>query len=232
MLGGLSAPIQFDPALQQRPVKGLQEAARRSVSPETPGAQQLPENEQVALSKETLSNDKLVNGHSGLEALLAGLGEGLKPPAELKPENKVKEIGEATSALKSGGAERQPKRELEDLLKSSKSSNKPGEKNPGPGKLGEVNPQSKTSKPKDSLQPSEGQSVHGVQASPGSKGAPKTQAPRPVGQVEANLPSKPDQKPGRRLFSRPNPQPMTMERVNLSEESKQMLLAGHRPSGS
>lgn len=219
MLNGVSGnKLDRNEGLQQRSLQGVQEAAKRQMRERGIEDDALPQSEQVALSREILDETESQKNHAGLDALLATLGQGLNPKMDQKFDQKVNEVGEASASKKQSGPKEQPKRELEARWKPS---TEPGKIHKAHEKIGEVSAKLKTQKPKDTQNPEETSGVQGARASASSKGAPKTSAPRPVGQVEANKQSRPDQKPGQRLF--PRQPPKVPDRVTLSDESKQQL---------
>lgn len=219
MLNGVSSnKLERNEGVQHRSLQAVQDAAKRQMRERGIEDDALPQSEQVALSREILDDTESQKGHSGLDALLATLGQGLNPKMDQKLDQKVNEVGEASASKKQSGPQQQPKRELEARWKPS---TEPGKVHKSYEKIGDVSAKLKTQKPKDTRNPEETSVVQGVRASASSKGAPKTSAPRPVGQVEANKQSRPDQKPGQRLF--PRQPPKAPDRITLSDESKQQL---------
>lgn len=193
--------------LQPKALQAAQEAARQKLE-----NQSLPQSEQVALSKELTEEMDQPGQHQGLEALLANLGQPQK--SDQKFDEKVNEVG--------GAAEikgHKPKQTRPPELKADSERDKIPK---GHEKIGDVRLTARKKSPDSKEQPNSAQSVAQADGSrPGTKGAPKTDAPRPVGQTEAGRGSKPDGRVGyRQLPQMPRP---PRDRVELSGESRAEL---------
>jgi len=203
-----------------------QQAPQRPLPQRGQENQELSPTEQVSLSKE-LSDD--LNGvyqqdsHQGLEAMMANL---LAPqqPKQVEANDKVKEVGKSAEVGKVEDPAKKPQvRELkeDEKLKDPKAADRMGNL--------KVSSKKESQGVKDKPQPlprSEQSSSHHKM---GSKGAPKTDAPRPVGQTEQMKSAKPDGRIGLRqlpLMGRGGPS----DGVDLSQETQQQLGRQKQPA--
>jgi hypothetical protein len=218
-MGPQKSPLKRpDPLQQQKIQQAVQQAAQHKLAEQGQHNQSLPQSEQVALSKEITEDFESQGDHQGMDALMASLGN--QPKVDQKIEEKVKEVGGSAQVQNKPG---QPKPQK--VTAEWKPDTEKGKLHKAHEKIGDVRLTAKTKSPDSKEQPPSG--VAAVQAShtrPGTKGAPKTDAPRPVGQVEASKSPKPDTKVGNRLFPRNNP---PQDKVELSPESRKQLQAGN-----
>ncbi|MBS2039124.1 hypothetical protein JST97_29345 [bacterium] len=230
MISGINSaqPLKRPEELKARSLQALQQqqAARQQQS--APESQELHPNEKVSLSKE-LSED--VNGayqqdhHQGLEALLANM-MAAQEPKKIEAVQPIKEVGKGEEVGKVGEATRKPKEVHKQQAPELKEDDKKAiEKSKDPKaseRLGNLKVSSKKDSQgvKDRPQLPSSEQVQNHQK-PGSKGAPKTDAPRPVGATEQMKSSKPDGKVGLRQL----PQMRNGrggDGLDLSEEMKEL----------
>lgn len=214
-----------DPRQLHQAGGGLEPKRVGEVETTTPGSLQLQQpDEALALSSEAGQEAMApTEGHQGLQALLANFGQfGNEPKLnELKDSQKVKEV--------QGPAEVQnhPKK-TQDLgqkilsVQPEREPQKLGKQADRVGKVlwaGSSKSLDSKSRPSAVAVPSLSPESH----RPGSKGAPKTDAPKPVGESQGGRGARPDQRLGPRLFQ--TPRIPTQDRVELSGESRSLTRA-------
>ena len=217
-IGQKKSPVKRpDTLVQQKAQHALQEVAKKKLEEQGLGNQSLPQSEQVALSKELTDDLESQGDHQGLEALLANFGSfGNQPKVDQKVEEKVKEVG---GAAEIGNKPDKPK--PQEVKAEWKPDTEKGKIHKGHDKIGDVTLTAKKKSPDSKEQPQSATAVtQAGHSRPGTKGAPKTDAPRPVGQVENSKMPKPDTKVGNRLFPRNAP---PQDKVELSAESRKQL---------
>ncbi|MBT9584270.1 hypothetical protein IV102_13090 [bacterium] len=208
---------QSDASVQPKTQHALQEVAKSKLEEHGQENQSLPQSEQVALSKELTDDLESRGDHQGLEALLANFGSfGNQPKVDQKIDEKVKEVG---GAAEIGNKPDKPK--PQEVKAEWKLDTEKGNIHKGHDKIGDVSLTAKKKSPDSKEQPQSATTVaQAGHTRPGTKGAPKTDAPRPVGQVENSKVPKPDTKVGNRLFPRNTP---PHDRVELSAEGRKQL---------
>jgi hypothetical protein len=240
MISGIKDPDQLR-RIQDLKTRSVQ-APQQQNPLKKPGQenQDLSPNEQVAFSKE-LGDD--LNGayqqdqdqHQGLEALLANLTP--QEPKKIDTSQQVNAVGKGHEVGKVGDSARKPK-ELH--------------KQQGPRELKEDDKKAieKTKDPKaaerlGNLKVSSKKDSQGVQDRPrvpsnlqaethsklGSKDAPKTDAPRPVGATEQMKSAKPDGKVGLRQLPQMR-RGQGGDGLDLSEEMQQQLSEPKQPAAA
>lgn len=192
--------------------------------------QDLKPTEQVSLSKE-LSED--LNGayqqdsHHGLEAMMANL-MGPQQPKQIEANDKVKEVGKSAEVGKVEDPAKKP--QVRELKEDDKRSADKAKDPKAADRLGNLKVSSKKEsqgvKDKPQPLPSNEQANHSKM---GSKGAPKTDAPRPVGQTEQMKSSKPDGRVGLRQLPQMGRGGQN-DGVDLSQETQQQLAALKQPA--
>lgn len=204
-------PKSLQALQQQEAVKNLDKPGQDN--------QSLRANEQVQYSKE-LSDDLQgawkQEDHQGLGALLANFG--LQEPKKVEANDQVREIARGGDPAK---LKEHPEKKW--VVRDSREDEK--RKDPkAADRLGNLKVSSKKESQglRDKPQTPSSEQSHSHHKA-GSKGAPKTDAPYPVGAPEQNKGSKPDGKTGQRQL--PQLRHPSNDRVELSEESQ---LAGSR----
>ncbi|MFN8613133.1 MAG: hypothetical protein U0931_36685 [Vulcanimicrobiota bacterium] len=234
MISGVNhaQPLKRPEDLKSKSVQALQQqTAAKQLQKPGQDNQDLRPSEQVALSKE-LSED--VNGayqqqdhHQGLEAMLANL-MAPQEPKKIEASQQVNEIGKGQEVGKVGDSARKPKdvhkkQEAREIKEDDKKAIEKTKDPKAADRMGNLKVSSKKEsqgvKDRPQLPSSEqAQSHHKM----GSKGAPKTDAPRPVGATEQMKQPKPDGKVGLRQL----PQMRNGrggDELELSEEMKQQM---------
>lgn len=211
--------------LKARGVQALQQqnAARELQKPGQDNKELAP-HEQVALSSEI--SDEL-NGaykqdqHQGLDALLANW-MGPQEPKKLEVD-KINEVGKGSEAvkIKHNPAKKPQVRELKDDEKHAQEKTKDPKAADRMGNL-KVSSKKEAQGLKDKPQQPGSEQTHSHHKA-GSKGAPKTDAPRPVGATEQMKGPKPDGKVGLRQL--PQMRNNGADKTDFSEEIKQALAA-------
>lgn len=209
--------------LKAKQLQALQQAeAARKLETDPEKQKNLPSADQVTASRE-ISEE--LNGayeqHQGLEALLANFG--VQEPKKPETHDKVNEVtkGSEVNKIKENPDKKTQVREPKEDDKRS------GEKMTDP----------KSADRMGNLKVSSKKEAQGIQNKPqtpgseqatshhkmGSKGAPKTDAPRPVGAPESLKSPKPDGKVGLRQL--PQMRNQGADKTDFSEEIKQALAA-------
>lgn len=218
-----NGPLRRKPEeLKPKSVQALQQqnATRELQKPGQDNNQNLSPNEQVQLSKE-LSED--VNGayqqdqHHGLDALLANL-MATQEPKKVDANDKVNEVGKGheVGKIKENPDKKPPVRELKEDEKRTIDKTKDPK---AADRLGNLKVSSKKESQGVKDRPQQpGSEQANSHHKMGSKGAPKTDAPRPVGATEQMKSPKPDGRVGLRQLPQMR---NTGDGVDLSEETRQ-----------
>ena len=206
----------------QNPAKGLEKPGQEN--------RDLRPTEQVAFSKELsedLSGAYQQDQHQGLDALVANL-MAPQEPKKIEASQQVNEVGKGQDVGKVGDSARKPKdlqkkQEARELKEDDKKSIEKTKDPKAADRLGNLKVSSKKESQgvKDRPQVPSSEQAHSHHKM-GSKNAPKTDAPRPVGATEQMKSPKPDGKVGlRQLPQMRNGQ--GGDGLDLSEEMKQQL---------
>lgn len=211
--------------LKAKSVQALQQQnATRELQKPGQDNKELAPHEQVALSSEV--SDEL-NGayqqdqHQGLDALLANW-MGPQEPKKIEMD-KVQEVGKGSEAnkIKQNPAKKHQVREPKEDEKSTREKTKDPKAADRMGNL-KVSSKKEAQGLRDKPQQQGSEQSHSHHKS-GSKGAPKTDAPRPVGATEQLKGSKPDGRVGLRQL--PQMRNNGADKTDFSEEIKQALAA-------
>lgn len=198
---------------------------QRSEQAQTRETEGIPPSEQVNLSNELSDSLDSQDDHQGLQAMLANLGPvGQTPQLDARMDHKVKEAEGLSEVRNQPGKPKEP-RPLREVKRSSHTGTRGKTNHDKTRKLRQMglgkSPGSKV-KPQSSRQVGEA-----VSSRPGSKGAPKTDAPSPVGRVEKGQPPKSERRVGYRLFSSAQRKP---DKIELSRESRDSLANSSSPA--
>jgi len=227
MMQGLNNAQPLNKRPEAKSVEALQQqSAQRQLLQRGQENQDLSPTEQVSLSKE-LNDDP--NGayqsdnHRGLEAMLANL-MAPQQPKQIEANDRVKEVGKSAEVGKVEDAARKPQvREL----KEDEKANDPK----AADRMGNLKVSSRKASQgvRDRPQPLPSSEQAKSHSKMGSKGAPKTDAPRPVGQPEQMKGSKPDGRIGLRQLPQMSRGGQN-DGVDLSQETLQQLAAQKQPA--
>ncbi|MBX3166448.1 MAG: hypothetical protein KF760_03505 [Candidatus Eremiobacteraeota bacterium] len=209
--------------LKAKQIQALQQAeAARKLETDPDKQKNLPLVDQVTASREIseeFDGAYEQKEHQGLEALLANFGA--QEPKKLEANDKVNEVGKGSEVarIKENPDKKPPVRELKEDEKRSIDKAKDPK---AADRMGNLKVSSKKEaqgvKDKPQAPTSEHNPNHHKM---GSKGAPKTDAPRPVGATEQLRAPKPDGKVGLRQL--PQMRNNGADKTDFSEEIKQAL---------
>lgn len=226
MIGDLPNGLKANPKPDELKTKQLQavrqaEAARKQ---EAEPDKTVAPVDKVSASREIseeLNGPYEQQEHQGLNALLANFG--VQAPKKLEANDKVNEVGKC-SELHKVKENPDKKAQVREPKEDDKRSVDKAKDPKAADRMGNLKVSSKKEaqgvKDKPQLPSSENQPNH---QRIGSKGAPKTDAPRPVGAAETLKRAKPDPKVGLRQL--PQMRNNGADKTDFSEEIKQALAA-------